>query len=48
MKEEQLILTINRVKSRYLECEDIALKKYIGKILAGDIDIKYNKLIENS
>lgn len=48
MEDKLLIVLIDRVKIKYLRCNDIELKKYIGKILAGDIDIMYNKLSENS
>ncbi|WP_175413065.1 hypothetical protein [Clostridium sp. AWRP] len=48
MKDKPLIVIIRSVKIKYLQCNDIDLKKYIGKVLAGDIDIKRDKLIENS
>jgi hypothetical protein len=48
MKEKPLIVIINRVKIKYLGCNDIELKKYIGEILAGYIDIMHNKLSEDS
>lgn len=48
MKDKILVVIIDRVKIKYLECDDIELKKYIGEILAGDVDIMNNKLIEDS
>ncbi|WP_162920242.1 hypothetical protein [Clostridium fermenticellae] len=48
MKDRLLVVLIDSVKIKYLKCSDIEFKKYIGKILAGDIDIKRNGLIEDS
>ena len=48
MEDKLLIAIIDRVKVKYLQCNDIKLKKYIGAVLAGDIDIKHSKLIRNS
>ncbi|OAA91318.1 hypothetical protein [Clostridium coskatii] len=48
MEDKLLIVFINRVKVKYLQCNDIELKKYIGEILAGDVDIMHSKLSENS
>ncbi|MHC6178635.1 hypothetical protein ACYUJ6_02075 [Clostridium sp. JNZ X4-2] len=48
MKDKLLVVIIDRVKIKYLECDDIELKKYIGEILAGDIDNVHRELIEDS
>lgn len=48
MKNKVLVLIIDRVKIKYLECDDIELKKYVGKILAGDVDLMDGKIFENS
>lgn len=48
MEDKLLVVIIDRVKIKYLECDDIELRKYIGEILAGDFDIMNSKLIEDS
>lgn len=48
MENKLLIVFIDRVKVKYLECNDIEFRKYVGKVLAGDIGIKHSKIIKNS
>ena len=48
MEDKLLIVLIDRVKIKYLRCNDIQLRKYIGSVLAGDVDVKHSKLIRNS
>lgn len=48
MKNKVLVLIIDRVKIKYLECDDIEFRKYIGRVIAGDIDLMDSKIIENS
>ncbi|WP_286909672.1 hypothetical protein [Clostridium sp. UBA1652] len=37
--EKELKVVILRVKDKYLKCNDLNLKKLMGKIIAGDISI---------
>ncbi len=36
-KKTKIIIIILKVKGQYLSCNDVKLKKYVGKKMAGEI-----------
>lgn len=40
MNNNKLMIIVLKVKNKYLKCDDVELKKYVGKVMAGDIRIK--------